>query len=497
MMTTSTAAQIRPDASMTFYTQLFVDGKWVSASDGGTFDVINPAKEELLAKVAAAKPEDVDAAVRAARAQFDGGEWSRMNGVERGRLLNRLADLMERDKDHLARLETLNLGRPLMEPTILDMPMAIGTVRYYAGWADKIEGRTIPTPGYFGQPTHSYTVREPVGVVGAITPWNTPAMIACWKFAPALAAGCTMVLKPSEEAPLTTLYLAKLIDEAGFPPGVFNVVPGLGEVAGAALARHPGVDKISFTGSPEVGREIQRVAADGFKRVALELGGKSPQIILADANIEAAVNGTCLGLFFNQGQVCAAGTRILVHRSKYDQVLDALTNAANGIKLGDPFDPQTNMGSLVSKRHLDRVMGYVNTGVQEGAKVMAGGKRLDQPGYFVRPTIFAEANNDMRISQEEIFGPVGAVMAFDEVDEAIRLANNTRYGLAATIWTRDVSKAHILAGKIRAGAVSVNGWAPIDPRLPWGGFKTSGIGRELGWNGIEANTEEKVITIVL
>src|SRR5574340_59508 len=483
--------------AMQIYNQLYINGRWMPANDGGTFDVINPAKEEVLAKVALATQEDVDAAVRAARAQFDGGDWSKMSGVDLGKLLYRLAELMERDQAYLAKLETLNLGRPLMEPTILDMPNAIGTVRYFAGWADKIEGRTIPTPGYFGQPTHSYTVREPVGVVGAITPWNPPVMIACWKLAPALAAGCTIVIKPSEEAPLTTLHLAKLVEEANFPPGVVNVVPGLGEVAGAALARHPGVDKISFTGSPEVGREVMRAAADGFKRVALELGGKSPQIILDDADLETAVGGIALGLFFNQGQVCAAGTRIFVHRTRHDQVVEALASAANAIKLGDPLDPGTNMGPLVSLKQLERVSGYVRAGLGEGAKIVAGGNRLDEPGYFFRPTIFANASNDMRIAQDEIFGPVGTVMAFDEVDEAIALANATRYGLAATIWTRDVSRAHQLAARVRAGAVSVNGWAPIDPRLPWGGFKTSGIGRELGWNGIEAVTEEKVITIVL
>jgi acyl-CoA reductase-like NAD-dependent aldehyde dehydrogenase len=497
MMDIKAALQATDATQMVLCNQLYINGRWQGATDGGTFDVFNPATERLLAKVASAKPEDVDAAVRAARAQFDGGDWSKMNGAERGKLLYRLAELMDRDKDYLAKLETLNLGRPLMEPTILDIPNAIATVRYFAGWADKIEGRSIPTPGYFGLPTLSYTVREPIGVVGAITPWNTPAMIACWKLAPALAAGCTMVMKPAEEAPLTTLYLAKLIEEAGFPPGVFNVVTGLGEVAGAALSRHPGIDKVSFTGSPEVGREIMRVAADGFKRVALELGGKSPQIILADANIEAAVGGAAMGLFFNQGQVCAAGTRVLVHRSKYDQVLEALAGAAQSVKLGDPLDPATNMGSLVSKRQLENVASYVDAGMQEGATVVAGGKRLDQPGYFFRPTIFGQANNDMRIAQEEIFGPVGVVMAFDEVDEAIRIANATRYGLAATIWTRDVSNAHLMASKLRVGAVGVNGWAPIDPRLPWGGSKTSGIGRELGWAGIEAVTEEKVVTLVL
>ncbi|MHB8667960.1 MAG: aldehyde dehydrogenase family protein [Burkholderiales bacterium] len=495
-MTVNEAANVRK-ASFDLGSQLYIGGRWVGAADGGTLDVINPATEKLLTKVAAAKPEDVDAAVRAARFQFEEGDWSKMTGAERGRLIYRLAELIERDKDHLAMLETLNIGRPLMEPTILDLPMAIDTVRYFAGWADKIEGRTIPTPGYFGMATLSYTVREPMGVVGAITPWNTPLMIACWKLAPALAAGCTVVIKPSEEAPLTTLHLARLIEEAGFPPGVVNVIPGLGEVAGAALARHPGVDKISFTGSPEVGQAVMHAAAAGFKRVALELGGKSPQIVLADANVEAAIGGAALGLFFNQGQVCAAGTRVLVHRSCYDKVLEGLIRAADAIKLGDPLDPQTNMGSLVSLKQLERVAGYVDTGVKEGAKLVAGGRRLDRPGYFFRPTIFAQASNDMRIAQEEIFGPVGAVMAFDDPAEAVRIANGTRYGLAATIWTRDVSSAHQMASKIRAGAVSINGWATIDARLPWGGVKTSGIGRELGWNGIEAVTEEKVVTVVL
>jgi acyl-CoA reductase-like NAD-dependent aldehyde dehydrogenase len=496
-MDVQTAMQSDDPARMVLCDQLYIEGRWQAATGGGTFDVVNPATERLLAKVACATREDVDAAVRAARMQFDEGPWSKMSGMERGKLLYRLAELMERDQAYLAKLETLNLGRPLMEPTMLDVPNAISTVRYFAGWADKIEGRTIPTPGYFGMPTLSYTVREPIGVVGAITPWNTPAMIACWKLAPALAAGCTMVLKPAEEAPLTTLYLAKLAEEAGFPAGVFNVVPGIGEVAGAALSHHPGIDKISFTGSPEVGRLIMRAAADGFKRVALELGGKSPQIILADANVEAAVGGAAMGLFFNQGQVCAAGTRVLVHRSKYEQVLEALSAAAKAVKLGDPMDPTTNMGSLVSKRQLERVSGYVDAGVKEGAVVVAGGEGLAGPGYFFRPTIFAQASNAMRIAQEEIFGPVGVVMPFDDVDEAIRTANATRYGLAATIWTRDISAAHLIASKMRAGAVGINGWAPIDPRLPWGGSKTSGIGRELGWAGIEAVTEEKVITVVL
>jgi len=492
MTTTQSAASLGSG-----FRQMYVNGKWMDGSTGETTDVVNPATEAVLSKIAAGSAQDVDAAVKAARAQFDGGEWSKMPGAVRGRLLNRLADLMERDKEYLARLESATVGKPLFEPTMLDIPMAIDTVRYYAGWADKIEGRTIPTAGAFGRPTFSYTIREPVGVVGAIAPWNAPTMIAAWKFAPALAAGCTMVMKPSEEAPLTTLHLARLMEEAGVPAGVFNVVTGIGEVAGAALARHPGIDKVSFTGSPEVGRDIQKAAADGFKRVTLELGGKTPHIVLADADMAGAIAGVAMGLFANSGQICAAGTRIFVHRSRYDQVVEGLKGAAGGVKQGDPFNPETQMGALVSKKQLDRVAGYVKLGVSEGAKVVAGGDRKEGKGYFFRPTILTGVRNEMRVAQEEIFGPVGAVMAFDDTDEAVRLANATRYGLSASVWTRDVSAAHTIASKVRAGTVWVNGWGAIDPRLPWGGFKTSGIGRELGWRGLEACTEEKVITVVM
>ena len=479
------------------FRQMYVNGKWIDSSSGASFDVINPATETVLSTISAGSALDVDGAVTAARAQFDGGEWSKLPGAQRSRLLYRLADLLERDKEYLAKLESATVGKPLFEPTVLDIPNSIDTVRYFAGWADKIEGRTIPTAGAFGRPVFNYTIREPVGVIGAITPWNAPTMIAAWKLAPALAAGCTMVMKPSEEAPLTTLHIAKLIDEAGFPAGVFNVITGLGEVAGAALARHPGIDKISFTGSPEVGREIQKVAADGFKRVALELGGKTPHIVLADAALDAAIAGVALGLIANSGQICAAGTRIFVHRSRYDQLLEGLGAAANGVKQGDPFNPETQMGALVSKKQLDRVEGYVRLGIQEGAKVVAGGDRRSGKGYFFKPTILANVRNEMRIAQEEIFGPVGAVMAFDEIDEAVRLANATRYGLSASVWTRDINAAHSIAARIRAGTVWINGWGAIDPRLPWGGFKTSGIGRELGARGLDACTEEKVVTVVM
>ncbi|KQY55720.1 betaine-aldehyde dehydrogenase [Aeromicrobium sp. Root495] len=488
-MTTTTI----PQADLT--TNLLIDGEWVEAAE--TFDDLNPADGSLLARVAAGSAADVDRAVRAARAALDGA-WGATPGVARGALLNKLADLVERDAAIIARLEALDIGKPVAQPGMLDIPNTVATFRHFAGWADKIQGATIPTAGYLGMAaTHSYTVREPVGVIGAIIPWNTPLMIAAWKLGPALAAGNTLVVKPAEDAPLSILHLGTLIEEAGFPAGTVNIVPGLGPVAGQALVEHADVDKISFTGSPEIGRHIQKTAADTFKRVTLELGGKSPQIVLEDANVEAAINGIAMGLFFNQGEVCAAGTRILVHRSLYETVVEALGQAADAQVLGDPFDEATTLGALVSAKQQERVLGYIEKGKAEGARLVAGGTSPDQPGFFVRPTIFADVDNSSTIAREEIFGPVGAVIPFDTVEEAIQIANDTRYGLAATIWTQDVSLAHTVAAKVRAGAVWVNGWAAIDPALPWGGMKASGIGRELGWSGILANTEEKVVTIVL
>jgi betaine-aldehyde dehydrogenase len=475
-------------------TGLFIDGHWRAAAD--TFDDLNPATGTLLTRVAAASESDVDDAVAAARRAFE-GEWGRTSGAARGAVLNRLAELIERDADEFARIEALDVGKPATQPALLDVPNAVATFRHFAGWADKIMGDAIPTSGYFGRPTHSYTMREPIGVVAAIIPWNTPLMIAAWKIAPALAAGNTIVVKPAEDAPLSILHLATLLEEAGVPAGVVNVVPGLGEQAGAALVRHPGVDKISFTGSTEVGRQIQKVAAESFTRVTLELGGKSPQIVLPDADVDAAVQGIAMGLFFNQGEVCAAGTRVLVHRSLYDAVVQKLAAAANDQVVGDPFDPKTTMGAVISQQHLDRVLSYIERAKAEGARLVAGGARAGRVGYFVQPTVFADVAPNATIAQEEIFGPVGAIMPFDDLDEAIRLANDTKYALAATIWTRDVSQAHTLVRKVRAGAVWVNGWAAIDPALPWGGMKASGIGKELGWSGILANTEEKVVTVVL
>jgi phenylacetaldehyde dehydrogenase len=474
----------------------YINGAWQEGGDGH-IDVVNPAREEVIARVPAGGEAEIDAAVKAARSQFDGGAWSRLSGPERGALILRLADLVERDADIIARLDALCIGRPFQEPAMLDLPNALATLRHFAGWADKIEGRTIPTPGYFGRPTLSYTRREAIGVIGAIVPWNTPFMITCWKLAPALATGCTVVLKPAEETPLSALHLASLFEEAGFPPGVLNVVTGRGAVAGAALSVHPGVDKISFTGSPVVGAEIMRKAGPLFKRVAMELGGKSPQVVFADADLDQAIRGCAMGLFFNQGQVCAAGTRVLVQRPVYEQMLNGLRAVAESIKVGDPGEEGVGMGAIAKRSQFDSISNYIRCGQEEGATMVTGGPLQTDKGWFVRPTLFTDASNDMRIAREEIFGPVGTLLVFDTDEEALAMANDSRYGLGATIWTRDIARAHTMAAAIQAGAVGINGWAPIDARLPWGGVKSSGIGRELGYSGIEACTEEKVITVVL
>jgi betaine-aldehyde dehydrogenase len=477
--------------------QLYINGEWQDAASGERFEDIAPFSEETLVRVAAAGEPDINAAVAAARAQVDGGPWSKLTGADRRDLLLTLADLIERDIDLLCTLESLDVGKPAPDPHHVDLPNALEALHYFAGWADKIDGRAVPTLPHMGHRRHSYTIREPVGVIAAIVPWNAPFMTGVFKLAPALAAGNAVVLKPSEDAPLSQLHLATLVEEAGFPAGVVNVVPGLGEEAGAPLARHPGLDKVSFTGSPEVGRAIAVQCANDFRHCTLELGGKSPQIILADADLDAAVEATARGLFAMAGQICASGTRIFVHRSLHDDVVSGLADVARKVRPGDPFDANTTMGPLINAAQLKRVTGYLEKGRSEGARVVTGGGRPDRPGYFVEPTIFADGNNDMTIAREEIFGPVGLVMAFDDVAEAVRLANDTHYGLAAFVWTRDVSAAHEIASQVRAGTVWVNGFGPPDVNLPWGGMKTSGMGRELSYSGIEGDTEEKVVTIVL
>lgn len=476
-------------------TGLYVGGQWVRGN-GPPVATLDPTTEQPIALVDSADEGDVDRAVAAARAAFDGA-WGTMPAAGRGRLLHRVADLVERDAELLARLEALDIGKPVRQPREFDLPDVVATFRHLAGWTDKITGQTIPTAGYMGRPTHSYTVREPLGVVAAVLPWNTPLLIAGWKLATALACGNTVVVKPAEDAPLSLLHLASLLDEAGLPPGTVNVVCGPGRTTGAALVRHPGVDKVSFTGSPEVGRLVAAEAARTLTPVTLELGGKSPSIVLPDADPATAAEGIAFSLFFNMGQACSAGTRVIVHRSLYEEVVERLAVLARAEVLGDPFDETTTMGAVINRDQHEQVLGYIESGRAEGARLVTGGGRPPGPGYFVEPTIFADVDNAHRIAREEIFGPVGSVMAYDDVDEAVRLANDTRYGLAAMLWTTDLSSSHLLARRLRAGMVWVNGWGAIGPALPWGGIKASGMGRELGWSGILANTEEKVVSIVL
>lgn len=475
----------------------FIDGRSVPASDGGTLQHIDPITEAPNGTSAAGTSADVDAAVRAARREIDGGSWSKLPATTRGQLIHRLANLVQRDAELIADMDAHAIGRPASEPRLLDVPNGIGTLRTSAGWADKLEGRTIPTDGYMGQKTLSYTTREPVGVVAAIVPWNTPFMITCWKVGPLLAAGCTVVIKPAEETPASALHLAKLCQEAGIPDGVVNVVTGRGNVVGIALCEHPLVDKVTFTGSPAVGRVIQQVAGGLFKRVTLELGGKSPQIVFADASLESAVQGCAMGLFFNQGQVCAAGSRILVQREVADLFAKKLAGVAASIQVGDPSQAGVQMGAVAKRQQFESINTYIRRGMEEGATLLAGGPSESEKGWFIKPTIFNQARNDMAIAREEIFGPVGTVIAFDTEEDAIALANDSHYGLGATVWTRDIARGHRVAQSVKAGAVGVNCWAPIDPHLPWGGVKSSGIGRECGLAGVLAYTEEKVITVLV
>jgi len=473
--------------------KLYINGKFVESVSGKTFDTPNPATGKTLSTVYEADKEDIDLAVRAAREAFEKGPWSKMSAAKRSRLMYKLADLMEEHKEELAMLETLDNGKPIRETKNADIPLSIEHMRYYAGWATKIVGQTIPVSGsYF-----NYTRHEPVGVVGQIIPWNFPLLMAMWKLGAALATGCTVVLKPAEQTPLTALYLAELIEEAGFPPGVVNIVPGYGETAGQALVHHPDVDKIAFTGSTEVGKLIMQNAAKDLKRVTLELGGKSPNIILPDADLSKAIPGALNGVMFNQGQVCCAGSRVFIQKKHYDNVVADMVSHAKNIRQGSGLNPETEMGPLVSSEQQTRVLNYIEKGVEEGAEILTGGGSPSKEGYFVSPTIFSAVNDNMTIAKEEIFGPVIAAMPYDDLDDVIERANDTHYGLAAGVWTRDVAKAHYIANNLKAGTVWVNCYNVFDAASPFGGYKQSGLGREMGSYALDNYTEVKSVWISL
>ncbi len=472
--------------------KMLVDGKWVDSVSGKTFETYNPATGEVLARVAEGDRADIEQAVKAARRAFESGKWPEMTPSKRGRLLWKLADLLEANLEEFAQLETLDNGKPLTVARVADVPLAIDMFRYMAGWATKVEGNTIPISSG-GAKYFAYTLREPVGVVGQIIPWNFPLLMAAWKLAPALAVGCTVILKPAEQTPLTALRLGELAMEAGFPDGVLNIVPGFGETAGAALAAHPDVDKIAFTGSTEVGRLILQAAAGNLKKVSLELGGKSPNIIFPDADLKVAIPGSASGIFFNQGQCCCAGSRLFVHKSIFDEVVDGVAKVAKEFHVGPGFDAATNMGPLVSQEQLDRVCGYLDSGISEGAKAVVGGKKKSGAGYFVEPTVLVDTKPDMKVIKEEIFGPVVAAIPFSDPEEVVPTANNSIYGLAAAVWTRDIGKAHRTAAKLRAGTVWINCYNVFDAALPFGGYKQSGWGREMGHDALELYTETKAV----
>ncbi|SFB11708.1 MULTISPECIES: aldehyde dehydrogenase family protein [unclassified Bacillus (in: firmicutes)] len=471
--------------------KLFINGEFVESKSQKTFDTYNPATGEVLASVYEAGAEDIDLAVKAARKAFDEGPWSKMSAASRSRLMYKLADLMEANAEELAQLETLDNGKPISETSNADVPLAVEHMRYYAGWSTKIVGQTIPVSG----PFFNYTRHEAVGVVGQIIPWNFPLLMAMWKLGAALATGCTVVLKPAEQTPLSALYLAELMQEAGFPAGVVNIVPGFGETAGQPLVDHPLVDKIAFTGSTEVGKMIMANASKTLKRVTLELGGKSPNIILPDADLSKAIPGAVNGVMFNQGQVCCAGSRVFIQKKQFDNVVADMAAHAQKIKQGAGIHADTQIGPLVSAEQQKRVLGYIEKGISEGAQLVAGGTKPQEQGYFVSPTIFADVRDEMTIAKEEIFGPVISAMPYDDIDELIARANSSEYGLAAGVWTRDVAKAHYISNKLRAGTVWVNCYNAFDAASPFGGYKQSGIGREMGSYALENYTEVKSVWI--
>lgn len=478
--------------------RMLIGGQWVDAASGRTLDVHEPATGAVMTEVPAGQREDIDAAVRAARAAFESKSWSGLPALARERMLLKLADLVEAHAGEFAEIDSLDNGKPLMFARHVDLSVCVNYLRYMAGWATKIEGTThevslaMPEQEFF-----AYTRREPVGVVGAIVPWNFPLVMAIWKIAPALATGCTIVLKPAEETPLSALRLGQLFEQAGIPAGVVNIVTGLGHEAGAALAAHRGIDKIAFTGSTEVGKLIGKAAMDNMTRVTLELGGKSPVIVLADADVQRAVLGAAQGIFFNQGQVCTAGSRLYVHRKIFDSVVEGVAQVAKGMKLGPGLDPETQLGPLVSAKQQQRVVGYIDAGLAGGAKALTGGTRADRAGYFVEPTVLTGARHDAKVVQEEIFGPVLVALPFEDVEEAVRLANDTPYGLAASVWSNDLKAVQRLIPRLKAGTVWVNAHNLLDAGLPFGGYKQSGIGREMGRAQIDAHLETKSVLMAV
>src|SRR5579885_2182297 len=470
--------------------QLLINGKWQPAKSGKTFETINPANEEVLALIAEGDKADVDEAVKAARKAFEEGAWPKMSPHQRARLMFKIADTIDQHADELAELETLDNGKPLTFSRNFDIPAVAETFRYYAGWVTKIYGETNPSdPSFF-----NYTLREPVGVCGQIIPWNFPLLMAAWKLGPALACGNTCILKPAEQTPLTALRLGELLMEAGLPPGVVNIITGFGPGAGSAIAEHPDIDKVAFTGSTEVGKIILKASAGNLKKVSLELGGKAPNIIFPDADMQSAVFGSMLGIFMNQGQVCCAGSRVFVQESMYDQFTDSLAQMAQSLTLGNPLETGTRMGPLVSKEQHERVLGYLEIGKKEGAKAKVGGEAGNQErGYFVKPTVFTDVKNSMKIAREEIFGPVAAAIPFKDENDAVFQGNDTTYGLAAAVWTRDISRAHKIARALKAGTVWINCYGMIDPMSPFGGYKQSGFGRELGKYSLDLYTQIKSV----